>query len=294
MKISKNVSAQTNSKAGNHPRTALKPPVLKPPSKDKFEGGGPKLAMPAFEPKKVTGLVMPPVVCRAGAAGAANANGALTGASAAVSESMMTKVEQERYMHAINQLTTYFELLDTAAGGKGGRDGRIGRGDLQAIVDNNYEVNMPQDLLDACRYLLENDDAFEKLSKSDGGEHKGVITREGLDMEGANLRGLGVEGSEQNPSSQANYLESLKNAVTQIYLQFESIAGKDGLSRGNLFNALKNPTLNDDERSAYLFLLANPAVFNLIEAAGGEKCNGTIDKAAIDQIAQNIAKGYYN
>ena len=72
-----------------------------------------------------------------------------------------------------------FGLFDTAAG-IGGKDGLIGRNDLEAIVRDN--PGLPGDVRAAAQYLLDNPAAFNQLDVSAGiGNLDGLIGRNDVD-----------------------------------------------------------------------------------------------------------------
>jgi|GEM_PF-6947369 len=71
---------------------------------------------------------------------------------------------EEKWANAVRQLNAHFDLLDTAAG-IGGRDGIIGRADLEAAVQN---PGLPQELRDACQFLLDNPAVFNRLDVAAG------------------------------------------------------------------------------------------------------------------------------
>lgn len=81
---------------------------------------------------------------------------------------------------ALDQVGQWFDLLDTASG-KGGKDGLIGRCDLEVAVN---DTSLPRELREACRFLLENAVAFNHLETAAGlGECDGLIGK--CDVEAA-------------------------------------------------------------------------------------------------------------
>ena len=95
--------------------------------------------------------------------------------------------------NAIQQLTTHFELVDTAA--KGGKpDGKISENDLKAAMNNKA---LPQELRDACRFLVENKAARNQLDVAAGkGKVDGIISRKDVGavlMTQAHKTGFGTE-----------------------------------------------------------------------------------------------------
>jgi hypothetical protein len=73
---------------------------------------------------------------------------------------------------AVSVLQKNFDLLDTAAG-IGGKDGLIGKKDLQAILKN---PNVPREVKSAARFLLQNPAYFNQLDVAAGiGQVDGLI-----------------------------------------------------------------------------------------------------------------------
>lgn len=65
----------------------------------------------------------------------------------------------DKYANAVRAVHDHFDLLDTAAG-IGWRDGVIGKADLEAALRN---PDLPAELKEACRYLLANPAALNKI-----------------------------------------------------------------------------------------------------------------------------------
>jgi hypothetical protein len=83
-----------------------------------------------------------------------------------------TKSFDDQWASTLNSVSKYFDLLDTAAG-SGGKDGLIGRCDLEAALKN---PDLPQELKDACKFLLDNPAAFNELETAAGiGDCDGLI-----------------------------------------------------------------------------------------------------------------------
>lgn len=75
-------------------------------------------------------------------------------------------------------LARHFDLLDTAAG-RGGKDGLIGRADIEAILRN---PGAPPEVRDAARFLLANPAMFNQLDVAAGiGRVDGLIGRKDID-----------------------------------------------------------------------------------------------------------------
>ncbi|MCL2626148.1 MAG: hypothetical protein FWD46_04955 [Cystobacterineae bacterium] len=196
---------------------------------------------------------------------------------------------EERYAQAVHMLDVYFDVLDTAAG-KGKKDGKISKKDLEAALKN---PSLPQELRDACRFLLENKDAFRKLDVGAGkGGHDGIISKKDV---AAVLTKLPAELRVFAPTD-SRYKADLAVALNMIYLYFDMLdtaAGKgkaDGkISKKDLEAALKNPSLPQELRDACRFLLDNPAVFNQLDVGAGKgSCDGIISRKDVAMVLEKL------
>ncbi len=81
-----------------------------------------------------------------------------------------------KFRSALDVLHDRYDLLETAAGGERGQG--ITKDDLRAALGN---PDMPDDVKDACRFLLRNPAAWNMVdAASDHGQVDGRITREGI------------------------------------------------------------------------------------------------------------------
>ncbi len=84
---------------------------------------------------------------------------------------------QQSWSNAVNAVEKNYDSLDTAFG-LGGKDGVIGRCDLEAALKNPA---ISEELRAACRFLLENEAAFNELSAASGsGECDGFIRKDDI------------------------------------------------------------------------------------------------------------------
>jgi hypothetical protein len=89
------------------------------------------------------------------------------------------------YQDSLRTLQANFSTFDTASGV---RDGRVGRDDLRAILDN---PNASERLKTAARFLMDHDEYWNRLDASAaGGAKNGVVTRSDL---GSELNKVGAE-----------------------------------------------------------------------------------------------------
>jgi hypothetical protein len=88
---------------------------------------------------------------------------------------------QMDFPHALQTLKNNFDLLDTAGNGAG-RDGLVGYGDLQAIVNN---PGAPADLKAAAQFMLDNPAYFHALDLGSGvvNQQDGLFSMGDLDAE---------------------------------------------------------------------------------------------------------------
>lgn len=101
---------------------------------------------------------------------------------------------EQQWASAVSQFDRHFDLLDTAMGSD--KDGIVRRGDLEAVVRN---PSLPQELRDACRFLLDNPAAFNQLETASGTEGcDGNMTR--ADVQAARAR-LASPGESTVPCS---------------------------------------------------------------------------------------------
>ncbi|HCF61430.1 MAG TPA: hypothetical protein DFS52_25960 [Myxococcales bacterium] len=90
----------------------------------------------------------------------------------------------KKFSNAVDVLKNNFDLLDTAAG-VGSKDGFIGKIDLEAALKN---PDMPKEVKDACRFLLENPSAWNQLDVGAGiGNCDGIIAKCDVDAVSAKL-----------------------------------------------------------------------------------------------------------
>lgn len=90
----------------------------------------------------------------------------------------------QQFANAVTALKDNFGALDTSAG-LGGKDGLVGRNDLESALKNPA---LPQELRDACRFLLENPSAWNQLDVHAGiGEVDGFFGHCDLEAASAQL-----------------------------------------------------------------------------------------------------------
>lgn len=101
----------------------------------------------------------------------------------------------QRWASALNTCNKYFDLLDTASA-TGGKDGLIGRCDLEAAAKN---PGLPAELRQACQFLLANPAAFNQLDVGAGlGDCDGLIGK--CDVEAA-LKALPKKAEPAKPNA---------------------------------------------------------------------------------------------
>lgn len=199
--------------------------------------------------------------------------------------------------NAIDTLDRNFALLDGAASKDSSKrtDGLIGKKDLEAVLNN---PNAPQDLKDACKFLLENPAArnqFDVASRI--GNVDGLIGRSDLQAMKSQyppvgsfnpMQGFdptrGLPPGQQAPGSQ--YTSALQN-LKQNFSLLDTAAGegsKDGvIGYNDLKAALKNPGLPQDLKDSISFLLSNPGMLRDLDSVGGDhKVNRRFSLADID------------
>ncbi|MGC4122490.1 MAG: hypothetical protein QM765_49515 [Myxococcales bacterium] len=220
----------------------------------------------------------------------------------------------EKWTSALNTVNKYYDLLDTAAG-VGGKDGLIGRCDLEAALQN---PSLPAELKQACAFMLANPAAFNQLEVSAGiGKVDGLIGK--CDIEaalkvGANSgKPVGGSPSSASPGSvndgqpvtgqpasnqPRTYDEKWASALDNVNKYYDlldtaaGVGGKDGLiGRCDLEAALRNPSLPAELKQACAFLLANPAAFNQLEVSAGiGKVDGLIGKCDVEAALKALPK----
>jgi len=197
----------------------------------------------------------------------------------------------ERYAHAVNMLDLYFDVLDTAAG-RGKKDGKISERDLRAALRNPA---LPQELRDACRFLLENRGALRSLDIGAGkGWCDGIISKKDV---AAVLAKLPAEL--RGASSDSSYGAQWENVLHLLQTYFDVLdtaAGKgkkDGkISRKDLLAALNNASLPKELREVCRFLLENQALFNQLDVAAGKgRCDGIISQKDLEAALKALQAG---
>jgi|GEM_PF-1882100 len=197
---------------------------------------------------------------------------------------------EAQYANAVRQLNQHFDLLDTAAG-KGKADGKISEKDLKAALNNPA---LPQELREACRFLLDNKADFKKLDLGAGkGWSDGIISKKDVAAVLAKL----PSAPQEMTSSELAYQKNFANAVNQLDKHFDVLdtAAKGGkadgkISEKDLAAAMNNPSLPPELREACRFLLENKASFNQLDVAAGKGgCDGIISKQDVAAALKRIA-----
>jgi len=196
---------------------------------------------------------------------------------------------EERYAQALNMLDTYFDVLDTAAG-IGKKDGKIGEKDLKAALKN---LAFPEELREACRFLLNNKSAFKHLKS---GWWSSTINKKSV----ANALSKLPESLRRPNVMDSAYQAKWANALNQLNFYFDLLdtaAGKgkrDGkIGHSDLKAALKNLSLPQELREACRFFLNNPAAYNQLDAAANGKRNGLISKQDIAAMLEGLPAGAF-
>ena len=88
---------------------------------------------------------------------------------------------EKQYEKAVKEISKEdnFEKLDTASwwGSVKGKDGKIGKADLEAAAKNE---ELPKDLRDACQFLIDNPDAYKQFATA-GDNSSGTISQQDVD-----------------------------------------------------------------------------------------------------------------
>ncbi|MGI5864503.1 MAG: hypothetical protein ACOX6T_20970 [Myxococcales bacterium] len=220
----------------------------------------------------------------------------------------------KKFSDSVNVLRNNFDLLDTAAG-VGGKDGFIGKNDLEAAMRN---PNLPKEIRDACRFLLNNPSAWNQLDVGAGiGKCDGIIGRCDVDAVWAKLAEQAPPAESADPSTggtnagggvgetggtgsapSSEWSQKFSDAVNVLKDNFDlldtaaGIGGKDGfIGKNDLLAALRNPNLPKELKDACRFLLTNPAAWNQLDVGAGiGKCDGIIAKCDVDAVLAKLAE----
>jgi hypothetical protein len=185
-------------------------------------------------------------------------------------------------------LEKHFDTLDTAAG-IGEKDGRIGRADLEAMASGK-NPGAPAELVEACKWLLENPGLLNALDTAAGiGEADGIIGK--VDTQAAVRKYSQLDDSKFDPKEPM----TLGRAATIVKKYFDIIdtaAGidkRDGIiGKADLEAIAASPGAPADLKAACKFLLDNPAFFDDLEtAAGVGRKDGRIGMIDLDAIIAN-------
>jgi len=223
-----------------------------------------------------------------------------------VSRNTQYAMYKKQYEEAAKQVSDNFESLDTASvhgqywnpmqwGGKG--DGKIGKWDLQAVVENE---SLPKALRDACQFLLDNPDAYEKFATA-GDDAGGTISKEDV---AAPLPELTYGEELEQIHKQLSYERQWSNVLTQLSDpdNFRTLdVGNIGtstpvkifpdnkISRQDIENVLKNKNLSEDLREACEFLRDTPGAFERLAAAFGKGDNRFIEPDDLPAMRKELA-----
>ncbi|MBI5546893.1 MAG: hypothetical protein HY901_23670 [Deltaproteobacteria bacterium] len=222
------------------------------------------------------------------------------------------KTPEQKWANAVEQVKQNFDMLDTATG-VGGKDGIIGRCDLEAALK---DPELSAELREACRYLLRNPAAFNRLETAAGvGECDGFIGKSDVDAAAAALprasspvhaaeiaagspTGSNTSTGNATGTAAGSFDQQWASALDQVNKYFDlldaaaGIGGKDGLiGRCDLEAAVNNPGLPKELREACRFLIQNPATFNQLEtSAGVGACDGLIGKSDVEAARKALPK----
>ena len=145
----------------------------------------------------------------------------------------------KKFSDSVDALKDNFDLLDTAAG-IGGKDGFIGKNDLEAAVKN---PSLPKELRDACRFLLENPSAWNQLDVGAGiGDCDGIIAKCDIDAVSARLaeQAAAAEGPTEDGEADetADIDEANEPGETDDADGVEGASGPDGAEEADAIAGL--------------------------------------------------------
>jgi len=197
----------------------------------------------------------------------------------------------EQYANAVRQLDKHFDLLDTAAG-KGKKDGKLSEKDLKAALDN---PTLPTELREACRFLLENKEAFKQLDLGAGkGFSDGIISKKDVAAQLAKL----PDTPQMLTASEWVYQTQLTDALKLVNTHFDLLdtAAKGGKADGkvsekDLTAAMNSASMPQDLRDACRFLLENKAALHQLDVGAGKgKVDGIISKQDVEAVLLSTNK----
>ena len=152
----------------------------------------------------------------------------------------------ETYQQALQTISDNFALFDTAAG-VGGKDGLIGRNDLQAILN---DPNAPADVKAAAKFMLDNPAYFNEAEVAqNGGKMDGLLGQGDVAAELARLKAAAASGGStpstgSAPAASAGSTPSTTPAVASSTNNSSPVtvsgAGGDGTIDGDLAAAEGN------------------------------------------------------
>lgn len=132
----------------------------------------------------------------------------------------------KKFSNAVDVLKGNFDLLDTAAG-IGGKDGFIGKNDLEAAMRN---PDIPKEVRDACRFLLENPSAWNQLDVGAGiGNCDGIIAKCDVDAVSARLAEQAAAAEDARETGEVDETADLDEAGEPDEIDdADGVAGADG------------------------------------------------------------------
>lgn len=179
-------------------------------------------------------------------------------------------------------LNRYFDTLDTAAG-IGEKDGIVGKADIEAMAEGK-NPGAPAELVEACKWLLENPAMLNAIDTGDGnGAVDGIIARK--DLENSVQR---FAAFDQNPQVTGPMTLGRAAAILKKYFsvldQAAGIGDKDGLiGKPDLEAIVRCEGAPADLRAACQWLLENSSFFdNLETSAEGGRRDGLIGLNDLD------------
>lgn len=233
---------------------------------------------------------------------------------------------EDEEMQALETLGEFMFLVDTAAG-VGSRDGKLSRADLEAVL---ADPDLPPELHEAARYLLEHDHFFESVDTASGGDPDGLISAGDIDRwreenaadkpaepveepaetevatdtgcepveapaeEPADTGGEPVEAPAEvaeEPATCEPGRERVDAALDVLGTHWDVLGGEDGVaSREDLERVLADPDTPPELRQACQMLLDNPALFNAMDSAAD--CEGTLDGKISSQDLERFEESW--
>lgn len=211
-----------------------------------------------------------------------------------------TTQQQMNPYRAAELLKKYIDIVDTAAG-IGWKDGIIGKKDIEAVAKDSGH---PEELKQACQYLLDNPSVFNYLDTAAGGtspdgkigmkDLEAAMTEKPADIptqqQGAQgtQEAQGTQQTAQKPMDPYRAAEILKKYFDLL----DTAAGKGGkdgiIGIEDLRKAANDPGLPPDLKEAVQYLLANPSALNYLDTASGGLFNwkdGKISKNDLNKVA---------